>query len=71
MPLKLVISKKVVQYFRHGVNIQCDREIFPPVKLHFFAHNISKNRHMKYNISKLLHDSDIYASVMTTLRLSF
>ena len=29
MPLKLVISKKVVPDFRHGENIHCDREAFP------------------------------------------
>ena len=31
-------------------NIHCDREIFSPLKLHFCTQNISKNRHMKYNI---------------------
>ena len=30
MPLKLVISRKVVPDFRHGENIHCDREIFLP-----------------------------------------
>ena len=49
MPLKLVISKKVVPNYQHGENIHCGREIFPPLKLrHFFTPNISKNRHMKY-----------------------
>ena len=54
MPLKLVISKKVVPDFRHGKNIHCDWEIFPPPPLkfrHFFTHNISKDKHMKYNIA--------------------
>ena len=54
MPLKLVISKKVVPDFRYSENIHGDREIFPPphthtLKLrHFCTDNISKNRHMKY-----------------------
>ena len=48
MPLKPVISKKVVPDFRHGENIHCDTEIFPLFKLrHFLTHNISKNRHLK------------------------
>ena len=42
--------KKVVPDFRHVKNSHYDREIFPPFKLqHFFTHNISKNRYMKYN----------------------
>ena len=63
MPVKLVISKKVVSDFGLGENIHCDREISPPHtyllptrllptrKLrHFFTHNISENRHMTYDI---------------------
>ena len=58
MPIKLVISKKVVSDFWLGENIHCDREISPPHthllptrKLrHFFTHKISKNRHMTYGI---------------------
>ena len=30
MPLKLLISRKVVPDFRHGENVHCDREIFFP-----------------------------------------
>ena len=30
MPLKLIISKKVVPDFRHRENIHFDREILPP-----------------------------------------
>ena len=45
-------KKKVVPDFRYGENFHCDREIFlSTLKLrHFFTHNISRNRHMKYNI---------------------
>ena len=44
-------KKTEVPDFRHAENIHCDREIFPPLKLqHFFAHDISKYRHMNYNI---------------------
>ena len=48
-----MISKNVVTDFWHWENIQRDREIFPPQTLkllHFFTHNISENRHMKYMI---------------------
>ena len=41
-------NQKEVPDFRHGENFNCDREIFPLLK-HFFTHNISENRHMKYN----------------------
>ena len=38
----------MVPDFLHGENIHSDREMFP--LLNFFPHNISKNRHLKYNI---------------------
>ena len=49
MPLKLVISKKVLSDFWHGENIHWDRKIpLPTLKLRqFYNCNISKNRHMK------------------------
>ena len=60
MPLKLLTSNKVVPNFRHGKNIHCDWEITSPplpsppphtLKLrHFVIRNVSRNRHMKYNM---------------------
>ena len=70
MPLK-----KVVPDFRHGENVHCNSEIFPTLKLrHLFTRNISKHRHMKYNIgdvvpnqryfffSRLLRDHNLFLS---------
>ena len=49
------LKKKKVPDFRYRENIHCDRKVYPfsPLKLrHFFTHNISKNRYMKYNKRK-------------------
>ena len=46
MPLKITIYKSSFRFSACGIFTAP-----PPLKLrHFFTHNISKNRHMKYNI---------------------
>ena len=39
---------------------------FPPLKLHFFIHNISENRHMKYNGLYLSIDQELVSQNVTS-----
>ena len=49
----IILSTNAVEYFQlfgMGKIFTVIGKDLPPLKLHFFAHKIAKNRHMKYNI---------------------
>ena len=63
-------KKKVVPAFRHGGNIQCDREIFPPTQITTFLYNnISENRHMKYNLLVFRYNVNYWQRIDTKRKL--
>ena len=39
-----------------------------PLRIHFLTHKISKNRHMKYNVWRLLHQEEVFTQVIRKYR---